>query len=311
MNKLVSVIIPTIGRPDYIKGTIDSILMQDYKEIEVLVSDNLPNVSTQSVLGNIIDPRIKIIERNRRYNFSDHMNMCINDAQGTYIMILSDDDLLSSNYVTSMVTKFQEERDMMVGIGIQKVLSESDISIGTYETNCITKSFDGLEFMLAQFRGKLEYPMLTFISMFARRSDVLAMGGYKQYADGSNADNYLFYSLALKGRVGLSGALMGYRIYMASSGLSTSFENLYNATCIYDKDISNKIWATARKSFLYKLYLRLLLKKSSAHMMIYRLFKIYMTKMGKRTLVFNLIRVLVHFLPRNVFYYNHGCRKTQ
>lgn len=303
MKKLVTVIVPTIGRPGYIKNTIDSILRQDYGEIEVLISDNFPEISTRTILGEKLDSRIRIVERNRRLEFSEHMNVCIHDVHGHYIMILSDDDLICTSYISSMVSLFSENEDMMVGLGHQKVLNESDVAIGAGEMNekPMVDLFDGKEFVLNHFQGTQHLPIYTYLSLFGKKADILAAGGFRPYPDGSNADNYLFYTLALKGKVGISHSLMGYRIYLASSGLSTPFEKLYRATWAYDKDISRVVWGLANKSFLKKIHLRLLIKISSARMMQYRLLGIYKAKIGGLSTIIKLARVLVCFLPRNIF----------
>ena len=309
MNKLVTVIVPTIGRPNYIKSTIDSILMQDYREIEVLVSDNFPEVSTRLILGKSLDSRIRIIERERRHEFSEHMNLCIHDARGWYVMILSDDDLISPDYVSSMVGLFSESEDVKVGLGRQKVLSEIDVNLNAVERGFESTLLDGVGFTLDHFLGKQHFPICTYLSLFAKKRDVLAAGGFHAYPDGSNADNFLFYSLALKGKVGVSNGLMGYRVYLSSSGLSTPFEKLYLATLEYDKDISRLVWGLVNLSFPNKLHLRLLIKISSSRMMKYRLLTIYKTKIGGLLTAIKLTKVLVNFLPRNIFYGVGGFNK--
>jgi glycosyltransferase involved in cell wall biosynthesis len=303
MSKLVSVLVPTIGRPQYIKNTITSILNQDYNEIEVLISDNLPAISTKSILGDKIDPRIKIIERDRRYGFSEHMNLCINDASGYYVMILSDDDLICSNYISSMIGLFDDNEGVMVGLGLQNIIGEDNTSLDVSEMNDnVFNLFDGTEYSLNCFRGKLHLPIYTYISLFARKMDMLAAGGFQAYPDGSNADNYLFYSLALQGKVGISNCLMGYRVYPSSSGLSTAFEKLYLATWLYDRDVSSLFWNQARTTFLNKCYLRLWVKLSSTRMLKCRLFSIYKNSFGRFSIAINLLRVIFCFFPRNIFF---------
>lgn len=307
MNKLVTVIVPTIGRPKYIKSAIDSVLKQDYKEIELLISDNYPEISTRLILNGVLDSRIRIIERDRRYESSTHMNLCINDASGFYIMILSDDDLISPNYISSMVSLLSENENenVIVGLGQQKVLNENDTNIecNGNEFNVSTiMLFDGIEFSLNQFQGKQHLPIYTYFSLFSKKSDVVAAGGFQSYPDGSHADNYLFYSLAFQGKVGFSSSLMGYRIYMASSGLSTPFEKLYLATSAYDKDISSLIWRLVNKSFFEKMKLRLLVKISSVRMLVYRLIRLYKAKIGMTNTIINLVKIVIDFLPKNIMF---------
>ena len=42
---LVSVVIPTYNRPDYLSDCVTSVLNSDYKNIEIIVVDNNPDKS--------------------------------------------------------------------------------------------------------------------------------------------------------------------------------------------------------------------------------------------------------------------------
>ena len=59
------------------------------------------------IKNNILDSRIRCISQPKRLEFAHHMNLCLATAIGDYVMILSDDDQLSPNYISSMVNAFQ------------------------------------------------------------------------------------------------------------------------------------------------------------------------------------------------------------
>lgn len=302
MNKSVTVVIPTIGRPQYIKSTIESVLNQSYSAIEILISDNAPIVSTRSILGENIDSRIKIIEHNNRISFSEHMNICIKEAQGYYVIILSDDDLISKDYISDMVSLFENNDNVTVGLGHQKILNERDTSLVTTERRCQEVGiFNGEEYMMNHYKGNNIPLIYTFISLFSKKEYILSAGGFRDYLDGSNADNYLFFSLLTKGNLGVSNSVMGYRVYQGSYGLSTPFERLYHATSEYDKDISSLIWDLEKISLLEKIAMRFKSKLSSASMLKYRLLNIYIRRESKFYIFKNLIRVRIMFLLRNIF----------
>ena len=309
MNKLVTVIVPTIGRPQYVKKTIESVLSQDYSHIEVLVSDNFTATPTKLILGEVTDSRIRFITRNHRHEFSEHMNLCIHDALGHYVIIISDDDLIAPDYISSMVRLFSEHQDVSVALGQQKILNDTDLELGEVETNYKTRTLEGLDFCQSHFQGKKFVPIFTLISLFARKEDVLSIGGFQPYSDGSHADNYLFFSLALKGRVGISNALMGYRVYLNSFGLSTSFDNLFKASLSYDKDMSQLVWGIDKLSVFKRLRLHLRIKISILLTLIYRLLRIYKERIGMVSTVINLLKVLVFFLPFNIFYFKKTTNK--
>ena len=78
-DPLVTVIVPTIGRPDYIIDTLRSLLLQSYSPLRILISDNAPAAATAQLLeqAGISDVRLRIVTRAQRLDFSTHMNVCI------------------------------------------------------------------------------------------------------------------------------------------------------------------------------------------------------------------------------------------
>jgi len=300
MNQLVTIIIPTIGRPQYLEKTVRSALAQDYSEIEILISDNYPEVATKSILGENIDSRIRFIERDRRYESSKHMNLCISDAHGYFVMILSDDDMLSPNYISTMVSLMGD--GVMVGLGAQAVLGEVDKKLPFSKRG---ESFieEGYRYTVTHFQGTCSFPVNTYFSLFARREDIVRVGGFKGYPDGSHADNYLFYSLALQGKIALSEqCLMGYRVYSGSCGLSCSFESLYLASEQYDKDMSSLVMSLKGHDLLSRCKLRLLIKKASMLMMLGRLRTIYKKNMTTAAITKEVMKVMFCFGLKNIFY---------
>lgn len=53
-NPLVSVVIPTYNRANIIKNTIDSVLNQTYKNIEIIVVDDGSTDNTQAIVDSYI-----------------------------------------------------------------------------------------------------------------------------------------------------------------------------------------------------------------------------------------------------------------
>ena len=66
---LVSVIIPTYNRAEYVKKAVESVLNQTYKNIEIIVVDGSLNDETEKILQPyLIDSRIKYIRQKERHN---------------------------------------------------------------------------------------------------------------------------------------------------------------------------------------------------------------------------------------------------
>lgn len=86
---LVSVIIPTYGRPALLQEAIQSVLRQTVDDLECLVVDDgspePPDVPD--------DPRVRLVVRERNGGLSAARNTGIEQARGRYLTFLDDDDM--------------------------------------------------------------------------------------------------------------------------------------------------------------------------------------------------------------------------
>lgn len=94
---MVSCIIPTYKRSETLIRAINSVLLQTYKNIEVLViDDNNPNdessLIVQKRLSEIKDKRVMYIQQEKHINGAVARNVGIRSSQGEYIAFLDDDD---------------------------------------------------------------------------------------------------------------------------------------------------------------------------------------------------------------------------
>lgn len=88
-----SIVIPTRNRPYFLKNSIRSVLDQDFKDYELIVSDNSsPNLSNEvkEVVISFDDKRIKYIRPESELDMGKHWNWAVQQATGEYIGILTD-----------------------------------------------------------------------------------------------------------------------------------------------------------------------------------------------------------------------------
>ena len=60
-DELISVVIPTYNRAGTLKRAIDSVLNQDYRNIEVIVVDDASSDGTGEILAAMSDPRLRVV----------------------------------------------------------------------------------------------------------------------------------------------------------------------------------------------------------------------------------------------------------
>lgn len=91
----ISIIIPSYNRSHLISNAIDSILMQDFSEYEIIICDDSDNDKTEVLLKEKYhDRRIRYIKNNPplKNGYKNFINAALNYANGLWIAILSDDD---------------------------------------------------------------------------------------------------------------------------------------------------------------------------------------------------------------------------
>lgn len=102
-NPLVSILIPTFNRADYLGAAIDSALAQTYKNIEIIVHDDASTDNTPGVLALYHDPRLRIIRTEDNHGMLGGWNFIVQEAKGEYVKFLASDDLLAPTCVTELV----------------------------------------------------------------------------------------------------------------------------------------------------------------------------------------------------------------
>lgn len=100
----VSVVIPTYNAAAYIQETLQSILLQDYSDFEIVVVDDHSTDNTKDIITNIDDPRIKYISLNKNHGGpSLPRNIGIKESQGKYIAFFDSDDLMMPGRINKTI----------------------------------------------------------------------------------------------------------------------------------------------------------------------------------------------------------------
>lgn len=113
----VTIGIPTFNRKDYLKKTLDSVIGQDYPNIEIIVSDNASSDGTEEVVRSYCRQYDNIVYYRYPQNMGFRLNWknCLDLATGKYCLLLSDDDILEDGAIKRMVDSFVDEVVVVVG----------------------------------------------------------------------------------------------------------------------------------------------------------------------------------------------------
>jgi len=100
---LVSICIPSYNSEKFISATLESVLAQSFTNFEVLITDDKSTDRTVSIIKEFNDPRINLIQNEQNLGLGANWNKVLSCAQGEYVKLLGDDDVLHPQCLTRQV----------------------------------------------------------------------------------------------------------------------------------------------------------------------------------------------------------------
>ncbi|AYF43040.1 glycosyl transferase 2 family protein [Halobacteriovorax sp. BALOs_7] len=115
-NPLVSVAIVTYNHEKFITECLDSVLSQDYNNVEIVISDDNSTDNTVAIINNFIKNRktnisIKIITSNINEGVTANTNKAHFNCKGKYIAWLGGDDLMLPGKIRKQVEILESNSD--------------------------------------------------------------------------------------------------------------------------------------------------------------------------------------------------------
>lgn len=111
-HPLVSICIPAYNSEKFILQTLNSLLNQSYKNIEVIVVDDGSNDGTVSIINSIKDVRLRLLSQTNR-GASAARNHAYKLSSGNYIKFMDADDVLSNNCIEEQVHALVNKDDVV------------------------------------------------------------------------------------------------------------------------------------------------------------------------------------------------------
>jgi glycosyltransferase involved in cell wall biosynthesis len=167
---LVSILIPAYNAERYIKEAIDSALMQDYPNMEILVIDDGSTDKTQAIVRAYADPRIRLLQQENR-GIVRTRNRLLNEARGEYFSYLDSDDIYLQGRISKEVAFLEAHREYaLVYCGIKYFFDGEPDKFYRHSF----KQYSGDEV----FPGLLEKMFITNTTITFRRKIYDTLGGY-------------------------------------------------------------------------------------------------------------------------------------
>lgn len=200
---LVTIVVPSFNQGRFIRETLDSILSQDYRPIEVLVIDGASTDHTIEVLESYAGVRELKWRSEPDNGVVDAVNKGLARAQGEIIGIQSSDDLYLPGAISVAVEFLQAHPDVALVYGDVDLIDENSQVIG----RDVLTAFD-----LKHYLGRFTY--IPQPSAFFRADVVERTGGWREEVSYS-ADADFWMRIAARHNVAKLDRLMGRYRYHA------------------------------------------------------------------------------------------------
>ncbi|SFB21061.1 Glycosyltransferase involved in cell wall bisynthesis [Flavobacterium swingsii] len=127
-SSLVSVIIPTYNREEYLDIAIQSVISQTYKNIEILVIDDGSKINYAEDICAKYKQCIYLYKENG--GLSSARNFGVKNAKGKYIALLDDDDLFLNTKIEKQVTVLEKDKEIFCVHSAAKIINDNGVETG-------------------------------------------------------------------------------------------------------------------------------------------------------------------------------------
>lgn len=174
---LISILIANYNNGIYIDKAINSVLIQTYRNFEIIIVDDFSTDNSRDIYNKYKDDlRINFFYNDKNYGCGYTKARCINESKGIYCGFLDPDDTLESNAVSSVYEKISSNNELSLVTSRHRVcdvdfkqlsISKQNKHLNTGETYFTSNNFLVTAFTLF---SKNKYMMTNGINIQLKRA---------------------------------------------------------------------------------------------------------------------------------------------
>lgn len=177
-----SIIIATLNREDVVGNSIESVLEQNYPDLEIIVVDQSENEETKKVVESFNDERIKYIRINKK-GLSNARNEGIKSSKGKYICLLDDDAEYNEKFFEIIDEVIEKNKDISIIGGKVEDKVTSRVFLNGMDNIQRKVKFDEFDKCLVSSALVIDYKELEKINYFDDKFGVGAIYGSGEETD--------------------------------------------------------------------------------------------------------------------------------
>jgi glycosyltransferase involved in cell wall biosynthesis len=216
-NGLVSIVIPAHNAAKTIVRAVQSVLVQDYRPIEVVVVDDCSEDETGEIVEGYADRGVRLIKLDRCHGASGARNAGIAASRGEFVAFQdADDEWLPSKLTKQMAVLQSDERIIFVSCAAN-VISPEGVDLGDLYQGRLPATGGQV------WRTLLLYNFIATPSVVVRRTALATAGGFSTALRVAE-DQDMWLRLASLGHFGYVPDIL-LRVHMSPGGLSGNFDD--------------------------------------------------------------------------------------
>jgi glycosyltransferase involved in cell wall biosynthesis len=154
-----SIVIPTKNRPGYLRDSILSVLLQDFDDYELIVSDNFNEASTKEVVTEFeSNPHLRYIRTDHEMNMIDHWEFATRHATGKYVILLADRKVLYQHALRKLKKALDNNPRIDVCSYCVKMYNDAEKHMGWSPESIKSKIFSSTELAKAFLERNILMP---------------------------------------------------------------------------------------------------------------------------------------------------------
>ena len=133
LEKLVSVCMNAYNASKTIAQSLESVLNQTYKNLQIIIVDDCSTDNTAEIVKSYDDDRIELYTLPKNFNISNANNEALHRAKGEYIAHIDSDDIWAEDKIEKQI-KFLEENPQYGACFTHATLIDENCVAFTLET---------------------------------------------------------------------------------------------------------------------------------------------------------------------------------
>lgn len=304
--KKITIMIPTYNQSQYIKNTIDSVLSQNYPNMEIIISDDSTNFDTRDIIESNY-----LYELNNKKLFYFHNKISLGrvknyhktlyeNATGEYVLNLDGDDWLTDNgYISESINILDKNPNVMATIA-RKMTFYEDVNLFEESKNFanLLGIVKGNDYIWQTILGKAEFNHLTVVY---RREEALKNNFYTLDDTASDADS--IFRLIAEYDIALINKFVGvWRVHYKNATFVERKKENFKDLFKFEENIYTQLSLKFNKTFPFEKWMKMWKIQTIIHYLIF-LFKNKDSDMLK-FIIYLLMheKITLLFLPKYIFY---------